>query len=378
MGRVATVLFIGVALAGAAQWTATEGATVQFPPSFLAREAVVLWQPAGVTGAPAAVAGRFTRPGDYELDFPPRAPDETTVRFEVRVLRGRSGRQSIQGDYRECSSDEVARIAREESGAGVCLRVQFRGADFGGPEGREFPVPRGAVAIAAGSGIVCVAPREVVVPAEVRAARPGDWLKVCGRAAPAGRDGTVISVDQIWFEEVRARGEEPPWTVCLLRGNDAVLAVSNPGLTTAQVGGPDSPKVHGTVGVRLREFRAVSLEVAGNPVTAELAATPAERRYGLQGRTGLAEDHGMLFVFRRSLRPRFVMKSVSFPLSIAFIRADGVITDIRRMEPGDQRGVKPRVPVNYVLEMEAGWFRRNGVVEGDAVTVSGGARQGER
>ncbi len=135
---------------------------------------------------------------------------------------------------------------------------------------------------------------------------------------------------------------------------------------------PHRPGRAELLGVRVRQFRAIGLEVGGRSVTAEPAVTPAQRSYGLQGRTGLPEDHGMLFVFRRALRPRFVMKSVSFPLSIAFIRGDGVIADIRHMDPGDRWGVEPDVPVNYVLEMERGWFRRNGVGEGDTVSAAGG------
>ncbi len=123
------------------------------------------------------------------------------------------------------------------------------------------------------------------------------------------------------------------------------------------------------IGLRLRAFAVVDLRVGESDVTAELAATPQARSYGVQGRSSLPPDHGMLFFWERPLRPRFVMKSVSFPLSVAFIRADGVIADIRHMAPGNQVGVTPSVSVNYVLEMRRGWFAEHGVHTGDRVIV---------
>jgi len=121
--------------------------------------------------------------------------------------------------------------------------------------------------------------------------------------------------------------------------------------------------------VRLREARVVDLKVAGHPVTAELADTPQSRSWGLQGRVGLAPDEGMLFYFERPLRPTFVMKTVSFPIAIAFISADGVILNIEKLNPGEAEGATAAGNVTYVLEMQQDWFDKNGVHPGDRVTV---------
>jgi len=85
---------------------------------------------------------------------------------------------------------------------------------------------------------------------------------------------------------------------------------------------------------------------------------------GLQPWDELETDEGMLFVFERRLRPSFLMKEVSFPLSIAFFRRDGKLVHIGRRAAGDQRMVRPSRPVTYVLEVNRGWFRERGLKPG--------------
>jgi hypothetical protein len=77
----------------------------------------------------------------------------------------------------------------------------------------------------------------------------------------------------------------------------------------------------------------------------------------------------MLFCFGEPTRPTFVMKTVTFPLAIAFIREDAVIVNIERLGPGDGRYAEPPVPVGFVLEMEQGWFEQHGVAAGKKVVI---------
>jgi uncharacterized protein len=113
---------------------------------------------------------------------------------------------------------------------------------------------------------------------------------------------------------------------------------------------------------------------------AEIAWTNAQRERGLMGRDHLETDHGMLFVYPRPVPRRFWMKGCTTGLDIAFVRADGTVSRIATLGPGE--GIPDdRVPIAesggpvlYVLEMEPGWFERHGVAEGDAVDVSAAAR----
>jgi hypothetical protein len=109
---------------------------------------------------------------------------------------------------------------------------------------------------------------------------------------------------------------------------------------------------------------------------AEIAATPGQRERGLMGRDRLEPDHGMLFVYPRPVPRRFWMKGCTTGLDIAFVRPDGTIAEIATLPPGDGLPddrvafADSGVPVLWVLEMEPGWFARQGIAEGDRIDVS--------
>jgi uncharacterized membrane protein (UPF0127 family) len=63
------------------------------------------------------------------------------------------------------------------------------------------------------------------------------------------------------------------------------------------------------------------------------------------------------------------MKNTFIPLSIAFIAADGRITEIRDMQPHDESPVRSSRSVRYALEVPQGWFGRAGVKPGDVVKL---------
>jgi uncharacterized membrane protein (UPF0127 family) len=109
-------------------------------------------------------------------------------------------------------------------------------------------------------------------------------------------------------------------------------------------------------------------------VHAELASDQASREQGLSGRPGLAEDHGMLFVYRDRAPRTYWMKGMRFPLDIVWI-ARGRVIGIERDAPVPLGG---RLPVyssdgaaDRVLEVRAGWTRRHHVERGDPVAVVG-------
>ncbi len=104
-------------------------------------------------------------------------------------------------------------------------------------------------------------------------------------------------------------------------------------------------------------------------LTVELATTSAARGRGLMGREELAEDRGMLFVFSADTKTGFWMKDTSIPLSIAFIAADGTILNVQEMEPLSEELHRPPEPYRYALEVNQGWFGRNGIGPGDRVEV---------
>lgn len=126
----------------------------------------------------------------------------------------------------------------------------------------------------------------------------------------------------------------------------------------------------------LGTLETILFEIRGVPVEIEVAVTPQEQQQGLMYRDSMPENHGMLFVYPQPQYMSFWMKNTRIPLSIAFIREDGVISNIEDMEP--QKG--PLVPSEryvsrqkslYALEMNQGWFDKHGVKEGDQLELPG-------
>lgn len=111
----------------------------------------------------------------------------------------------------------------------------------------------------------------------------------------------------------------------------------------------------------------VTLTLRGREVTAEVAATPAERGRGLMFRERLAPDAGMLFVYEVAEIQHMWMKNTLIPLSVAFIDGHGRIVSISDMAPLSETIHSSAAPARFALEMNQGWFARHGVRAGDRV-----------
>jgi len=109
-------------------------------------------------------------------------------------------------------------------------------------------------------------------------------------------------------------------------------------------------------GIRPIEARIVTVGIGKWQVKAEVADTPELRQKGLSGRTDLEPGYGMLFVYEEPATRHFWMKDTVLPLSIAFIKEDGTIVQIEKMQPQDLTQVSSEEPVNYALEVRQGWF----------------------
>ncbi len=115
------------------------------------------------------------------------------------------------------------------------------------------------------------------------------------------------------------------------------------------------------------ELPATTLTIGAHKLTAEIAATPAQRETGLMNRFSLKPDTGMLFVFERAEALSFWMRNTYVSLSIAFINADGKILNIEDMQPQTENPHWSKGAALYALEMKKGWFAEKGVAAGDRV-----------
>ena len=118
------------------------------------------------------------------------------------------------------------------------------------------------------------------------------------------------------------------------------------------------------------ELRTVTIGASSGEkveVRVEIADSDSERARGLMHRTALAENRGMLFVFRSEERLSFWMKDTLIPLSIAFMDSEGRIVDIQDMKPldDDPPSYVSARPAQYALEVNQGFFEERGVEVGD-------------
>lgn len=111
----------------------------------------------------------------------------------------------------------------------------------------------------------------------------------------------------------------------------------------------------------------IQLSINSRPIQAELALTEAERATGLMYRRSLCGNCGMLFVFPYAGQWSFWTKNTPLPLSLAFLDANGVVRQLVDMEPESTESHRAADEVVYALEMQQGWFARNGVKVGDNV-----------
>jgi uncharacterized protein len=138
---------------------------------------------------------------------------------------------------------------------------------------------------------------------------------------------------------------------------------SEQGETPSEEASPETtagavPNETATVGINTARGERVEVQV-------EIADEEAEQQRGLMERTALAEEAGMLFVFRGERRLSFWMKDTPIPLSIAYIDGDGGIVDIQDMQPLDESSHPSAAPAQYALEVNQGFFEERGVQVGD-------------
>lgn len=119
------------------------------------------------------------------------------------------------------------------------------------------------------------------------------------------------------------------------------------------------------------------VEIENTKISVEVAKTYDEKDKGLGERSSLGKNEGMLFVFDYENIPIFWMKGMLIPLDIIWISDDTVIgihKDIQAPEAEtpypNLPKYSPEEPVNYVLEVNAGFSDENNIKVGDSVKLS--------
>ena len=113
------------------------------------------------------------------------------------------------------------------------------------------------------------------------------------------------------------------------------------------------------------------LTINGNQLELEVMRTREEQIRGLSGRESLNENAGMLFVYEEPVVPSFWMKEMNFSIDIIWIGSDKKIVDItENLVPETYPNTfRPKMPIQYVLEVNAGWVQEHIVSIGNEVIL---------
>lgn len=118
------------------------------------------------------------------------------------------------------------------------------------------------------------------------------------------------------------------------------------------------------------KLNTIPIEINDIEIEVEVASSNYQRNRGLSYRKHLATNAGMLFVYQKPQQLIFTMRETSIPLSIAFISEDLVIIEILKMQPWAQENYPASQPARYALEVNQGWFERNGIKAGDRLQMA--------
>ncbi|MBI2985572.1 MAG: DUF192 domain-containing protein [Deltaproteobacteria bacterium] len=111
----------------------------------------------------------------------------------------------------------------------------------------------------------------------------------------------------------------------------------------------------------------------------EVVETPAKRALGLQYRNELADDQGMLFLFRLEAVQSFWMKNTPLSLDMIFIGSDlKIVGIIHQAVPFSTASLSVSAPSQFVLETRGGLSRLSGIEAGDRVRFEGISLDGVR
>lgn len=109
-------------------------------------------------------------------------------------------------------------------------------------------------------------------------------------------------------------------------------------------------------------------------IPVEVMRTEADVQKGLSGRANLDYKSGMLFIFSKEDYYHFWMPDMHFPIDIIWINNNKIV-DIshnvsNEFDPKNPKFYLPTKKANYVLEVNAGFSKKNNIKIGDNIVLN--------
>jgi len=143
----------------------------------------------------------------------------------------------------------------------------------------------------------------------------------------------------------------------------------------AEAQDPDCPRWRGAFAAMPLKMLTIQAGAKTLAVRAKTADNSEQQAGGFQCATREEIQRNLiLFDFGDEIATQFHMKNVPAPLDIAFIKADGRIFSILRMDPNPTRLYGPMGTFRYALEARAGFYDSQGIRQGEARLVVSDAR----
>ncbi|HET7098748.1 MAG TPA: DUF192 domain-containing protein [Patescibacteria group bacterium] len=119
------------------------------------------------------------------------------------------------------------------------------------------------------------------------------------------------------------------------------------------------------------------IAIGSTSISVSVADNKDARKVGLSGITSLDKSSGMLFIFdKKNTIPGFWMKDMAIPLDIIWINDNTIVkidknVDFPKTGTPDEKLTTygPGQPIDYVLEVNAGFSDTNNIKVGDKVDL---------
>ena len=151
---------------------------------------------------------------------------------------------------------------------------------------------------------------------------------------------------------------------------------ATPGSAAAPVAAPSNavPVIPGWPPTKAQpRLPTLKLFVGPETITAEVALTRLQLATGMMFRKEMPEMEGMLFFLGVPQRASFYMRNTTVPLTAAYIDGEGTILELHDLKPLEETPVPAQADnIEFVLEMNQGWFTRHTVAPGVNIGTENG------